>query len=106
MNGLHLLKAPQWMAFGNELRDWALMEGARDQQDNIVDHVAVSDKVQEGGQRLYSVIPHVLEFNHQLLPQFIINHGHRERGGLIGQELTIISTLKMELQVWKAMFQE
>jgi hypothetical protein len=30
------------MAFGNELRDGALMQGARDQQHNVVNHITVS----------------------------------------------------------------
>ena len=38
---LHLLKAAQRVAFGHELRDGSLVQSPRDQQDDIVNHVAV-----------------------------------------------------------------
>ncbi len=41
----------------------------------------------------------MLELNHQLLPQAIINDGHSQRAGFIGQKLTVISALKMQLQI-------
>ena len=38
------------MTFGNELRDWPLVKSPGDQENDVVDHVAVSDEIQEGGQ--------------------------------------------------------
>lgn len=40
---LHLLEAAQRVTLWNQLRDGALVEGARDQQDDIVNHVAVTE---------------------------------------------------------------
>lgn len=42
MNGFHLLKAAQRMALGNQLRDGSVVKGASDQQNNVVNHVAVT----------------------------------------------------------------
>lgn len=67
MNGLHLLETAQWMAFWDQFRDWALMQCARNQQNNVVNHVAVCDKVQECGQWLDGMIAQVLEFDDQFL---------------------------------------
>lgn len=46
---LHLLKAAQGVALGHQLGDGALVQGARDQQDDIIDHVAVPTHGQRGG---------------------------------------------------------
>lgn len=40
---LHLLEAAQRVTLWHQLRDGALVEGARDQQDDIIDHIAVSE---------------------------------------------------------------
>lgn len=40
---LHLLKAAQRVTLGHEFRDGSLVEGARDQKDDIIDHVAVPE---------------------------------------------------------------
>lgn len=66
MDGLHLLEAAQRMALWDQLRDGSLMQCARDQQNDVVDHVAVRDKVQECGQRLDGMVAQVLEFDDQL----------------------------------------
>ena len=41
MNGLHLFKRSQRMTFRDEFGDRALMEGAGDQQNNVVNHVRI-----------------------------------------------------------------
>lgn len=87
------------MTLGDELRDWSLMECPCDQQDDVVDHVAVSDKVEEGRQWLVGVISHVLELDHQFLAQFVIDDRHGERRRLVCQKLSIISALKMKFQI-------
>ena len=38
------------MAFRNEFGDGSLVQRSRDQEDDVVDHVTVSDEVQERGQ--------------------------------------------------------
>lgn len=40
---LHLLEAAQWVTLGHQLGDGPLVQSARDQQDDIVDHVAVPE---------------------------------------------------------------
>ncbi len=38
---LHLLKAAQWVTLWHQLRDGSLVEGPRDQQDDVINHIAV-----------------------------------------------------------------
>lgn len=55
---LHLLEAAQRVALGHQLRDGALVEGPGDQQDDIIDHVAVPaghEGAAAGGQGVFSV---------------------------------------------------
>lgn len=99
VDGLHLLEAAQRVTLGDELVDGALVERARDQQDDVVDHVAVRDEVQERGQRLHSMIPQVLELNHELLAQLVVDGGHGQGRWLVGQELAVVGALQVQLQV-------
>lgn len=99
MNGLHLLETAQRMAFRNQLGDGALMQCARDQQNDVIDHVTVRDEVQEGGQRLDGMVSQMLELNYQFFAKLIVDDGHRQRRWLVGQELTIIGALQMKFQV-------
>ena len=71
MDRLHLLEAAKWSVLAYELQNGPLVEGAGDEQDDVVDHVAVGDVVEEGG-----LVTHVLELRHQLLAQLVVNHGH------------------------------
>uniref|UniRef100_A0A8W7PC19 Uncharacterized protein n=1 Tax=Anopheles coluzzii TaxID=1518534 RepID=A0A8W7PC19_ANOCL len=98
---LHLLEAAERVALRDELRDRALVQRARDQQDDVVDHVAVRDVVQEGGQRLDRMVAHVLELDHQLLAQLVVDHGHGQRGRFVREELPIVRTLQVQLQICK-----
>ena len=41
MDGLHLLKAAERVTLGDQLRDGALVQRAGNQQNDVVDHVAV-----------------------------------------------------------------
>ena len=68
---LHLLEAAKRSVLAYELQDGPLVEGTGDEQDDVVDHVAVGDVVEEGG-----LVTHVLELRHQLLAQLVVNHGH------------------------------
>ena len=42
VDGLHLLEAAERVALAHQLREGALVQGAGDQQDDVVDHVAVT----------------------------------------------------------------
>ena len=46
-DGSHLLEHAEWVALGQELLDAALMQVARDQQHNVVDHIAVTESATE-----------------------------------------------------------
>lgn len=41
MNGLHLVKAPQRMAFGNQFRNRSLVQSASNEKNDVINHVAV-----------------------------------------------------------------
>ena len=49
------------------------MKGASDEEDDVVDHVAVGDVIQEHGEGPGGLVPHVLELGHQLLPQLVLD---------------------------------
>ena len=50
MDGLHLLEAAERVALRDQLGDRPLVQSSGDQQDDVVDHVAVGDVVKERGQ--------------------------------------------------------
>ena len=102
VNGLHLLKTTKRMTFANQLRDGSLVQGSSDQEDNVVNHVAIGDVVQEHGQGPRGLVPHVLELCHQLLPQLLVNDGHLE-AALIGQEVAVVCGLEVELQIFQSL---
>jgi len=89
------------VALVNELMGITLVESAGNEQNDIVDHVAVGDVVQEGGQGLDSVSPEVLELFHHLLCALFSNGRRGQRGGLVLEEVAIISAGKMQLEVCK-----
>lgn len=99
MDGLHLLEAAERVALGHQLRDGALVEGARDQQDDVVDHVAVGDEVEEGGEGASRVVAHVLELGDELLPQLVVDHRCLQRARHVGQEVAIVRALQVQLQI-------
>ena len=43
MDGLHLFEAAEGVTFGDEFCDGALVEGAGDEQNDVVNHVAVPE---------------------------------------------------------------
>lgn len=49
MNGLHLFEASQWVTLRDQLGNGSLMQSSSDQQNDVVNHVAVCDEVQESG---------------------------------------------------------
>lgn len=72
------------------------MQSSSNQQNDIIDHVAVGDEIQKSRQRFNGMISQVLEFDDQFFAQLIINDGHRQRRWLIGQKLTVIGSLQMQ----------
>lgn len=43
------------------------MKGASDEKNDVIDHVAVCDEIQEGWEWLNGMISHVLELDNELL---------------------------------------
>lgn len=78
------------MAFRNQFRDGSLMQCTSDQQNNVIDHVTVSDEIQKLRQRLDGVIAHMLKLHNQFLSQFVINDTDRQWRRFIGQKTAII----------------
>ena len=50
------------------------------------------------------MVPHVLELGDDLLLEVVVDDGHLERGGNVGQEVAIVGALEVQLQVWKNKF--
>ncbi len=99
VDGLHLLEGPQRVALAHQLRDGPLVQGAGDEQDDVVDHVAVGDEVEEGGQLAGGVVAHVLELGHQLLAQVVVDDRHLQRRRHGRQEVAIVRALQVQLQI-------
>lgn len=57
------------------------------------------DKVQKTCQGLIGMVPHVPELHHHLLLQLVIDDGHGEWGGFIGQEVPIVCALEVQFQI-------
>lgn len=85
------------MAFGDQFRDWPLVQSTSNQQDDVINHVAVSNEVQERRQWLDRMIPEVLELNDKLFAQLVVDGRDGERTRLIGKEGTIVGTLQVKL---------
>ena len=75
------------------------MQGSGDEQDDVIDHVAVCDVVQEFGHRLDALVANVLEFGHELLLELFINGGDGQRASLVGQEVAVVGGLEVKLEV-------
>ena len=65
VDGLHLFEASERVALGHQLGDGPLVQCSGDQQDDVVDHVAVGDVVQERGQVTWMQIK---ALEHHVLP--------------------------------------
>ena len=52
------------------------MQRPSDEKDDVVNHVAVGNVVQESGQRSCGLSPHVLEFCDQLILEFVVDERH------------------------------
>jgi len=102
MNSFHLLETTQRMALADKLRNGPLMKSACDEEDNIVNHVAIGDIVQECCQVSSGVVPHVLKFYDKLLSQLLVNNGYL-KSALIGKKVSIICGLKVELEIIKSL---
>ncbi len=99
VNGLHLLETSEGVAFWHKLGDRPLVEGAGDQQNDVVNHVAVCDVVQERSQRSGGMVPHVLELGDELLFQLVVDDADLQRARDIGQEVPVVGALQVELQI-------
>lgn len=54
---LHLLEAAQRVTLWHQLRDGTLVEGAGDQQDDVIDHIAVPGDTQQVGRGCHHSLP-------------------------------------------------
>ena len=62
----------------------------------------IGDVVHEGCKRLHGVGAHVLELDDQLLSELVIDDGYLQRRRLVGEEVAIVSALKMQFQICNA----
>lgn len=54
---LHLLEAAQRVTLRHQFRDGPLVEGAGDQQDDVIDHIAVPGDTQQVGRACHDSLP-------------------------------------------------
>lgn len=72
------------------------MECASDEKNDVINHVAVSDEIQESWKWLNGMISHVLELNDELLAQLVIDDRNGKWWWFIREKRTIICSLKVE----------
>lgn len=53
VNRFHLLKAAQWVTLWHQLRDGPLVQGARNEQDDVINHIAVPVVTRKEERSLY-----------------------------------------------------
>lgn len=71
------------MTFVNELRDVAIMQGAGDKENEIIDHVRIGKVIQEGSQGFDGLGADKLEFAHKLLGGMLSYSLGREGSGFV-----------------------
>ena len=64
-----------------------------DKEDNIINHVSISDIVQECSQRTAGMVAQVLELHHKLLADFLVDDADLQ-GALVGKEVSVVGRLK------------
>jgi hypothetical protein len=79
------------------------VEGSSDEQDNVIDHITISDVVKEGRQRFNTVATDILELCDHLLDTFVLDGGGGEWRWLIGEEITIISLGQVKSNVFESL---
>ena len=62
-----LFEHAQGVALSNELINVSATEGTLKKEHNILNHVFISDEIQESGERLNSLSSQVLEFSDELI---------------------------------------
>jgi hypothetical protein len=87
------------MTFWYQFRYRPLVKCSSDQQYDVVNHVTVSDVIEERAEGFHGMVAHVLKFNNKLLAQLVIDDGHRQRTGFIGQELAVVRGLQMQFEI-------
>ena len=80
----------------------AVVEGAGDEEDDVVNHVAVGDVVEEGGEGLDGLLAHVVELCHELVLEALVNGGDGQGAGLVGQKVAVVRRREVQLQVCRA----
>jgi len=87
------------MTLWYQFRYGALVKRSGDQQYDVVNHVTVRDVIEERAEGFHGMVAHVLKFNDELLAQLVIDDGHRQRAGFIGQELAVVRGLQMQFEI-------
>lgn len=93
------LKHAEGVAALQQLAQVALVEGACDDQDDVVDHVPVGDVIQERRERLHGVELHVLELVDHLVDALLLDDRGLQRPGLVLQEVAVVCLREVELHV-------
>ena len=63
----------------------------------LMDIYNARDVVEEGGQRCDGVVSQMLELDHHLLLQLVVQHRHRQRTGFVCEKVSEVGALKMKL---------
>lgn len=69
------------------------MQSACYEQDNVVDHVTVRDKIQERWEGLNSMVAKMLELDDQFFAQFVVDRGDGQGRRFVRQKRPVIRAL-------------
>ena len=61
----------------------------------------VRDIVEEGAERRHGLVADVLELDHKVATQLLVNDGDWDGAWLILEEVTVVRGLQLNLQIWR-----
>lgn len=93
------VEPPERVALLQDLALVPVVDRARDDQEDVVDHVAVRDVLHELGQRVRGLRLDVVEVLDELLVQLLLDHRRRERLADVCEEVPVVRCRELELEV-------
>ena len=64
-------------------------------------YMYVRDIVEEGAERRYGLVADMLELDHKVATQLLVNDGDWDGAWFILEEVTVVRGLQLNLQIWR-----
>ena len=79
----------------DKLGNVSIVQGPRNEQDEIIDHVGIGEIVKKGSQGLHSLGAHKSEFVDKFSGAVLGDSLGSQRGGLVLQKVTVVRALEL-----------